>query len=320
MTVPDQEPPRSADDVERAPVRCAAPTRLGPGWVRCGKCYLCRQYDGRVLAHRITLEARAHEEVAFVTLTYSPANLPADGCVSLAHMTQWLKRLRFRLQPRRVRYYYLAEYGEERLRPHYHVVLYGFPTCRSTTGETYFAKDGPERGIKPLCCKGCEILYETWGFGRAHSTPFNPVDGGKRGSQYLAMYAARRVETVDPLPHELTDEFARWSKRPGLGSGYVPEILQELKKFGELPADGPIGLIWPDGIVRPLGRYLRTKVREEIGSTSAKRAPAEQKRVARQREAARAAKGHGTTVEEMGAKLAAQKEREARKRYGVKDK
>jgi len=295
--------PSSADDYLRAPVRCGQPIRLGDGWARCGKCYVCKSYEAAILAQRIDLEAQLHHNVAFVTLTYSNANLPADGCVNLEDPTLWLKRLRKRATRElgKLRYYYLAEYGGYKHRPHYHVVLYGYPPCIRGKLGTYHGPDG----VSSICCPACEVLSSTWGKGRIDNVPYS-----RRRSGYLAHYVANRAKDIDPLPPGLKPEFARWSRQPGLGSGMVPFLVREQVRNGFSTADAPVSLEIM-GNMRPVGTYLRDKIREALGSTPERRMPEAIKRAEQMAAAILACRELGTSIPALGAKLCSERVKRA---------
>ena len=66
-----------------------------------------------------------HEENSFITLTFDDDHLPVDYSVSTRDMQLFMKRLRKQVQPKQVRFYLGAEYGDLYLRPHYHIILFG---------------------------------------------------------------------------------------------------------------------------------------------------------------------------------------------------
>lgn len=96
----------------------------------CGKCPVCLQKRANEWSLRISLESRMHEDLAFVTLTYSPEALYSNELIP-SHLSSFMKRLR-RYADRmgfigKIRFYGVGEYGEKRGRPHFHVVLFGLP-------------------------------------------------------------------------------------------------------------------------------------------------------------------------------------------------
>ena len=66
-----------------------------------------------------------HEENSFLTLTFDDQHLPVDYSVSTRDMQLFIKKLRKQVQPKQVRFYLGAEYGDLNLRPHYHIILFG---------------------------------------------------------------------------------------------------------------------------------------------------------------------------------------------------
>lgn len=92
--------------------------------VPCGQCIGCRLERSRQWAMRCLHEASLHEENCFLTLTYEDANLPKSGSLVKKDFQDFMKRLRKRYEPKKIRYYMCGEYGDENLRPHYHCCLF----------------------------------------------------------------------------------------------------------------------------------------------------------------------------------------------------
>jgi len=303
MTFMPKGMPVNAQDLAHAPIRCGNPKRFYHGnefYFPCGKCSLCRAYDASVLAHRIDLEARYHRSTSFVTLTYAPAHLPADGCLSIDHMTRFLKRLR-KAHGKPLRYYYLAEYGGSRYRPHYHLVLYGWPGCPQGLNGTRHLSDGQT----PDCCRHCSQLWRSWGYGRIDVRPFE-----QGVSQYLSGYAVKHLAYAPPF---IVPEFARWSRNPGLGFAAVDDIAADVLSINPEPDDAPVALRYANG-VRPLGEYMTIKLREVLGITPGEIQARRQEQYVSQVNANRAARRHGTSAPAMGAALAAEHLRLRRRR------
>lgn len=98
----------------------------------CGHCSLCRAYKSSEYAFRAACESYVYpNDILFVTLTYKDEFLPSDG-VRLDHLQNFFKRLRFWLSkrglPTNFRYLAVSEYGSLRGRPHYHIIIWNFPT------------------------------------------------------------------------------------------------------------------------------------------------------------------------------------------------
>ncbi|UDN67824.1 replication initiator protein [robinz microvirus RP_139] len=230
-------------------------------YVACGQCLPCRIGKRMLWASRIKLEATQHHECSFLTLTYTEENVPGDGSLNPLHLSHWLKRFRKRYEPLRVRYFAVGEYGDVTWRPHYHVVLFGFGGCR--LGRQFL--DVSER-----CCPNCNMVSETWGLGRIECVPFDP-----RGhSNYVAGYVVKKMtKKEDSRLEGKYPEFARMSRSPGLGAHTAPAIADAMRRgFREYTEDVPHYLSVGVKEKLTLGRYIRGRVREELGM--AKETPA----------------------------------------------
>lgn len=107
---------------------CLNPYFLRKQWiyVPCGKCFECRVMKSTEWAYRIVDEARLHRDNCMVTLTYDDENLPSNRSVDRRELSAFMKRLRKVISPATVRFFGCGEYGEKYLRPHYHVILFGW--------------------------------------------------------------------------------------------------------------------------------------------------------------------------------------------------
>ena len=72
--------------------------------VACGQCLGCRLDHSRMWATRIIHEAESWDENCFITLTYNDDHLPSDGSLVKSDFQKFMKKLRKRVYPRRVRY------------------------------------------------------------------------------------------------------------------------------------------------------------------------------------------------------------------------
>lgn len=87
--------------------------------VPCGKCYECMRSLSLDWAYRCAIESRYYDKVCMVTLTYKET----DGNLCKRDVQLFLKRLRKKYN---VRYFGCGEYGSKGLRPHYHLILFGY--------------------------------------------------------------------------------------------------------------------------------------------------------------------------------------------------
>lgn len=201
-------------------------------------------------------EASLHEENAFVTLTYDDEHLPAAGSLDPAAFPLFMRRLRKAVRPRRVRYFYCGEYGEQMSRPHYHAVLFNwFPADAVACGSR-----GDHRVYRSA------TLAELWS-GGWHEVGDVTFDS----AAYVARYVTKKVRgaaagehyaAVDPESGEVfarAREFAQMSRRPGIGQGWFQKFSAELE---------PEGTVIESGQEVPMPRYYR-KLMEVFGSEGA---------------------------------------------------
>lgn len=181
-----------------------------------------------------------------MSLTYDEAHLPYTeaGLPTLVkkHPQLWLKRLRKALGPTRpVRYYLVGEYGDQTFRPHYHAAVFGLSQFESS------------------------LVLSTWSMGM--------VDVGeltRESAQYVAGYVTKKMTAYDdPRLCGRYPEFARMSLRPGIGAGFVPVVAEALSTregSQSIAGAGDVPTVLQHGSqCLPLGRYLRRKLREEVG-------------------------------------------------------
>lgn len=184
--------------------------------IPCRQCLGCRMDYSRQWANRMILELGCHDpdNCYFLTLTYDPDLIPRNdsGHMTLEpdHMTAFLKRLRdhqSRLSGLQIRYYYSGEYGDMEFHPHYHMIAYSlvFPDLK-------FLKF-TERGDPIYTSKW---LDEIWSYGFCFVGKVSWED-----CAYVAGYVMKKLKGKDSIRYDLAGiqpEFARMSRRPGIGS------------------------------------------------------------------------------------------------------
>lgn len=245
---------------------CENPYVSGSAAHACGRCDLCKNRLRREWAHRVELEAAAHEHNCFLTLTYADEHLPTlgDGTSTLApeDARNWLKRFRKALTTKRrppnaqntIRFFLVGEYGDKTFRPHYHAAIFGYPACRF----------GRTRLHRATCCDVCELVRDTWGKGRIE---VGTVEAAS--AKYVAGYVTKKMTRYDdPRLQGRMPEFSRQSNREGgLGYKVAENAALELKRLGVV--DEPSFIDVPTtlrhgSVEKPLGRYLRRRMRNVI--------------------------------------------------------
>lgn len=209
----------------------------------------CRLNRLRLWQGRLLLEAQEHPSSLFVTLTYSPENLPHKGWLVPRDMQLFLKRLR-RFHARPVRFFGVGEYGEQTWRPHYHLALFG--DFNTFVDESFRLR--------------CSVISKAWTLGHVHVGLLTPASAA-----YLTRYTLKRlVKDGDPLLEGRRPEFARMSRRPGLGRSAADNAVRaytETRQGSALLAvsgDVPGDFIY-QGRRYTWGRYLTRYMRSELG-------------------------------------------------------
>lgn len=239
---------------------CSKPFRLGSGEFGCGQCLACRINRQRLWTSRLLLESELHESSLFITLTYDNNNLAVgeNGATLVAgDLQRWLKRLRRAVEPAKIRFFAVGEYGSKTWRPHYHALIFGIP---SLSARMCLACPHERRRDRCDC-----VMSKSWGLGIVYSAEVN-----KSTIAYTAQYCLKKLtQKGDSRLQGRYPEFTRMSLRPGIGAGAVPTMA----KFFTTPigcdallkAGDVISTYKTDGRDWPLGRYLRGKFREEVG-------------------------------------------------------
>lgn len=227
-------------------MKCVKPIVLGKAAFGCGQCLPCRFNRRRTWMHRIMLESLCHQASSFVTLTYSDEVLnlrPVD-------LKNWLKRLRARIAPQKVRYFACGEYGDVGQRAHFHVALFGFPPCQF--GAPVVRGKGCE-------CPNCSVVRETWGHGFVFLGTLTP-----KSAQYCARYVVKKMTATDDVRlNGRHPEFARMSLKPGIGADALWDAASEIMRYSL--EERNVSQIRHGSQKLPLGRYLRRKLQDMTG-------------------------------------------------------
>lgn len=228
----------------------------------CGQCEECRIDKARIWTHRMMLEAGGHVDNCFVTLTYEDKHVPLNKDKQMIlkpkDMQDWLKRLRKAVEPAKIRYFGVGEYGDTTWRPHYHLALFGFPTCQY--GVSRYGK------LYSNCCVNCDLVRDTWGKGMVKLGELNVSS-----AQYVCGYVTKKMTSVDdPRLKGVPPEFARMSLRPGIGAFAMDDVAETLERFNlvETQVDVPSTLRHGDRLW-PLGRYLQRRLRKNVNKEEA---------------------------------------------------
>lgn len=185
---------------------CISPVRLQDGTlVACRGCRLCRDNRINDLVGRCVAEQRTSEAAFSVTLTYG-GDSPNAAVLAYADVQNMLKRLRFR--GFRVRYIVAGEYGTQKGRAHWHIVLFF-------------------KGRVPEVKQEARISWEFWPHGFSY---FQRPDW--KGFRYAMKYALKQSG------NDGQSKALSMSKKPPLGYDFFQEMAATLVDRG-LPVHGP---------------------------------------------------------------------------------
>ncbi|WMC01504.1 replication initiator protein [Microvirus D_HF4_371] len=215
------------------------------------------------------LEAGLYQDNSFITLTYtddSMPNLSSDGCyeniptLDPADLRNFIKRLRHQYHKQKgMRYFAVGEYGTKTFRPHYHAGLFDFYQCHNGQTIQHFRT---KRRLWKECCDTCRMVGNTWGLG---DIEVRKLDTSK--CEYLGGYITKKMtKKEDARLLGRHPEFSRQSKQEGgIGFPALAEMVKIIERYAPDLIDVPDRIQTGKDKSRPLGRYLRQKLREAIG-------------------------------------------------------
>lgn len=182
----------------------------------CRRCIGCRVDRETEWSVRMMHEAEQHKHNEFVTLTYDEDHLPWDNSLDHSHVQQFIRALRKKTK-QKIRFYVAGEYGEQRSRPHYHLILFGL----KLTDKIQVA----EKSYRSA------LLTEVWGMGT--------VDIGQNVTRASCVYVAgymlkdsmKEWEIDFEWPNLITGEmrprkppYSKMSNRPGVGKAWYEKF------------------------------------------------------------------------------------------------
>lgn len=225
----------------------------------CGQCSGCRLMKSQEWQTRLVHESKCHDHNAFVTLTYDQENVPEDFSLKLRDLQLFMKRLR-KAKPQRVRFFGVGEYGDQTLRPHYHLILFN---CDFHSKEVIRID---KRTGSPIFTS--PELAELWPFGIHEIGTVTPASAG-----YVARYCLKklngekadafytRTSPIDGKVYRVAPEFAVMSRRPGIGLDWFRKHEADAFAFS-LTTKGRVHSVSDFVVVdgqrrKPPGYYLR---------------------------------------------------------------
>lgn len=183
----------------------------------CRKCIECLQVRANEWGLRAHFELKDHEENCFITLTYE--NNPIY-LVKL-ELQRFIKRLRKKISPKKIKYFSCGEYGDQKLRPHFHIIIFGY----DFKDKVFVKMSKSDKAIYYSA-----ELEKIWGYGMC-----TVQEANIQTVRYSAKYSTKHKKN---LPEELKDfpEFNTMSQ--GLGMKNILNNMKTYIKTDEIYIDG----------------------------------------------------------------------------------
>lgn len=208
---------------------------LDPMQVPCGKCIGCDLTRRRDWTIRMAHEAQMHLWAWFLTLTYSNEFLPDWASLRMTDGPEFVQALRRKRKGDNIRYFCAGEYGEQFLRPHLHMAIFGLRLDDVMTS-------GSSRMGNALASG---FLTEMWGKGHVGLSAFTPANAA-----YIAGYVRKKgtkqeqeelYTRWDSLSGEIVlvdREKATMSKRPAIGRTWLEKYFRDVYPSGKVVHNG----------------------------------------------------------------------------------
>lgn len=181
--------------------------------VKCGKCLRCKQQRASEWTIKLINEGKYYKKKCFITLTFDNKKLIDTNSKSYKYganasflwnieyskkyVTKFIKRLREKIKPIKIKYFKVGEYGDKNHRPHYHLIIFGYNFDKDRV-KAEVSKSGKEQFFS-------EELEELWACGRTRIQDLN-----NKNIAYISQYSVKKMKIKDE------ETFKK---------NYIPEII-----------------------------------------------------------------------------------------------
>lgn len=198
----------------------------------CGACPNCRQNRVFGWAFRLSQQAKVSTSAYFVTLTYENPPITQNGYMTCLKddLQKFFKRLR-KINKNKLKYYAAAEYGENRQRPHYHIVLFNADQ---------------------------ETIQKAWSIDGVSIGSIHVGEVNEASTQYALKYIAKKSVIPAHKRDDRQKEFALMSK--GMGINY---LTQSIQNYHRSAIEDRAFITTLDGFKLPMPRYYKDKLYTE---------------------------------------------------------
>lgn len=220
--------------------------------IPCNKCLGCKIDKAKDWAVRSQLEAKMYDHNYFITLTYNNENLPTKNGIPTLQpkdLTRFIKSLRKHFERKNhigIKYLAGCEYGEERGRPHYHIIFFNLPLedikpngRKNEINQPYYSS---------------KLIDKLWG--KATRT----CDIGKvtyESASYTTRYSFKKIHASKTKELGIEPEQLRMSN--GIGKKW----LEQEKNYNSLWELNHVIIKNNKGVINaPLPKYFKRKMEE----------------------------------------------------------
>lgn len=160
-------------------------------------------------------ESQMHKISSFISLTYNNQNIPKYNSLIPKDLTLFIKKLRKKLYPKKIRYFACGEYGIKTKRPHYHSIIFGY----WPEDVKYYKQTNQKDNLYTS-----DSLTKIWGKGHVviGSVTFE-------SASYTASYVTKKITGEKSFSHYglREPEYGVMSRRPGLGKTWYEKYKKE---------------------------------------------------------------------------------------------
>lgn len=202
-------------------------------FVPCGRCSECLNQRSKMYALRCLLEAREHDEVCSLILTYDNDHL-GDNVLNYDHVSSFFKRLRryveYRYGKTGLRFFTCGEHGEKRDRMHWHMIVFGWkPHKDREQFDFYESLSQKKQRVRSL------KLQELWKQGY--------VDVSETFDDSHCFYISRYVQKKFVIGSDLDSTIKQPMREkkfcsPGLGNEYFFKHMRTFLREGKIEVAG----------------------------------------------------------------------------------
>ncbi|AYQ58211.1 putative VP4 [Microviridae sp.] len=207
-------------------------------FVPCGKCSECLNQRSKMYALRCLMEAREHEEVCSLILTYDKQHL-GDGRLHYDHVRAFFKRLRryveYRYGKTGLKFFVCGEYGDKKKRPHWHMMVFGFRPHKERERIVGYPGGTNNTEVRYKSLK----LQELWEQGYVDVTDFDDTH-----AFYIARYVQKKfvkgsdLDSTLKQPIEDQEYCPQKFCSPGLGNEYFFKHMKTFLREGKIEVAG----------------------------------------------------------------------------------